>query len=157
MFDASKIYDTVPLSALPFAEKRLNGMQNPLSLALNKKLLQQELYQIEYRCNMTAWGQHSIDLPAPTEDQGAELLKRLSSPAFIRDAIDAVSIRYVLNGLDDVHRRDRAKHEKEWEQANAAETEKRDREAFDAHETSQREKRFLQWRSQPRAHRHNGD
>ena len=147
MFDASKIYDTVPLSERPTVERRLTNMQNPASLALNRQLLRQELYQIEYRCNMAAWGQHAFDLPAPSAEEGAELLKRLSSPSFIRDAIEAVSVRYVLNGLDVLDRDDRAKHQKAWEQSSAAEGEKTEREAFDAFEASEREKRFQDWRN----------
>jgi hypothetical protein len=146
MFDASKIYDTVPLNAMHIVEKRLGSMQNPAAFTLNKKLLQQELYQVEHRCNVAAWGSHASNLPAPTPEEGAELLKRVSSPSFTRDAIEAVSLRYILNGLEVLNRDDRAKHEKAWKQTHDAEAEKEDREAFDAFEASEREQRFQQWR-----------
>jgi len=148
MFDASKIYDTVPDSARVVVNRRLSTMLNPLSLPLHKKLLKQELYEAEYRCNVAAWGHHASNLPAPTPEQGAELLKRLSSPSFIQAAVDAASLRYMLAELERLDKDDRAKHEKQWAQANAADAEKKEREAFDAFEAAEREKRFQDWRKQ---------
>lgn len=145
MFDASKIYAELPEAGRLNAEHRLIGIEkNPQAFALHQTVLKQELWQAEYRCNMAAWGQHVCDLPAPTDEERTELLK--SRPAFLKDAIEAAICRHLLAQLDMLTSRERKKHEQEWDQANAAETEKNARDAFDQFEAAEREKRFQQWR-----------
>lgn len=147
MFDASKIYDEVPENALAETYQRLNRIDNPLSYKFHKTLLERELYQIEFRCNMVAWGYHAADLPTPTSEEAAELLKKLSSPSFIRDAIEAASLRYMLAHVDRLILESRRKYHEEWDRIDAENAAKKEREAFEAHEASEREKRFKRWRN----------
>ena len=148
MFDASKVYDLPPLSAKADADTRLEQMSNPLGIPANKASLEQQLRELEYRLNFQAWGHWPQELPAPTQEQGAELLKRLSSRSFERDAIGAAAIRYMLRSLSQINTNAKVKQEKEWDRQLEVNAEKNDREAFEAHEASDREKRFQQWRKQ---------
>lgn len=144
MFDASKIYEDVPLSAAGDASRRLEHFNNPTAFPVRRQQLERDLKAIEYRLNMLAWSHYVSDLPAPTPEEGSELLKRF--PEFDKDAIEAATLRYLLENLTRLEGEAKVEQEREWVRTANANAEKEDREAFDAFEASEREKRFQAWR-----------
>jgi len=148
MFDASKVYDEVPLRVAGETSRRLVRIKDPVSFPLTRITLERELLAIAYRLNTQAWGHFVTDLPAPTPEQSSELLNRFSSGhAFERDACEAAVLRYLLDNLTRLEAEAKVEQEKEWDRIAAEKAAKEEREAFEAFEIRDREKRFKRWRN----------
>jgi hypothetical protein len=143
MFDASKVYGDVPLSAAGEASRRLEHFKDPLQFSVQRRQLQHDLQAIVFRLNFIVWGHYIPDLPAPTSEEASDLVKRF--PSIGPDLIEAAMLRYLLVELTRLEREAKVAQEKEWDRIAAEEAEKSDREAFDAYEASQRDKRFRNW------------
>jgi len=144
MFDASKVYEEVPLHAAGEASRRLEQLKDPSKFAVQRVQFEHDLKAIEYRLNYQVWGHYVADLRAPTLEEGGELIKRL--PSIEPDLIAASTLRYLLANLTRLEGEAKIAQEQEWDRIAKDDAEKSDREAFDAYEASEREKRFTEWR-----------
>ena len=146
MFDASKLYEEVPLSAAGEASRRLEHFKHPTQFPVHRRQLESDLRAIEYRLNMSVWGHFVPDLRAPTPEEGSDLVKRF--PSIVNDLIAASTLRYLIVNLTRLEGEAKVAQEKEWGRTAEENAEKADREAFDAFEVSEREKRFHKWRKE---------
>jgi len=144
MFDASKVYEEVPLHAAGEASRRLEHLKNPALFQVQRQQFERDLNAIAYRLNHQVWGHYVADLPAPTLEEGRELIKQ--RPSIEPDLIEASTLRYLLDNLTRLEGEAKIAQEKEWDRIAKDDAEKSDREAFDAYEASEREKRFTEWR-----------
>ena len=148
-FDASLIGEgTVAADVLAEQNRKVQDlMQRPNALANARLHAQNDMIRLVNACNRVAWGTVTTEPRAPTPDETAALLERLSPEdreKLTREAATAAQQRSLLMHMDEAQR-----HYLSELQAEIAE---REAEAhawaeFEAHDAAGKEQRWQAWRA----------
>jgi hypothetical protein len=151
-FDASLVCDE-PVGADVLSEQSQTVsllIRMPAAFDNAKRHAESDLQRLIQACNNLVWRMVPEDLRAPSAEEKAALLERLSPDdreRLMRDSRLAARQRSLLNVMEEAHREYLA-----WEQAEQKELAEREALArewaeFEAYDATGKEKRFAEWRA----------
>jgi hypothetical protein len=151
-FDAS-LMDEGPIGAEVAAEQARKVddlMQRPNALANAKLHAENEMVRLVMACNRTAWGTVGAEARAPTPDEAASLLARLSPDIrdkLLAEARHAAEQRALIALMQEAHQQTLSRLEAEQAELAQREAEAAEWAEFEAYDAAGREQRFLAWRA----------
>lgn len=147
-FDASRVFDREPVS--PDAERQQHlsvtyCRENVDALEVLLTQSKRELQDAVYYCNQKAWGYWDAKAKAPTHNQSAALLDRMDSK-FAQVAREAHHLRALCADVSAALEKAQAKALEEMNERGRKDQEAEDWATFEAHEASERRRRFKAWK-----------
>jgi hypothetical protein len=151
-FDASLVWGE-PVGGDVRAAQESNVAElrkRPNALANAKLHAERELERAIMVCNRLVWGAMPADRRAPTADETAELLARLSTEdrdKLMRESRQATEQRLLVEAMREAEQACLADMQAEQEAMAAHEAERRELEAFEAYDAAGKAERFQAWRA----------
>jgi hypothetical protein len=125
-------------------------MQRPNALANARLHAQNDMIRMVHACNRTAWGTVTVEPRAPTPEEVAELMQRLSpedQEKLKGEAETAARQRALLMLMDEAQRHYHSELEAERAEIAEREAEAQAWAEFEAHDAATKAERFQAWRA----------